>query len=116
MPLSSYYRDAVLDSIVVGYASVHNGDPGLVGSNEITGGSYVRKAVTCSAASGGAKANSSDLNWINMPTATGIAYIGLWDAASGGNFLWSLPMAVSKSTTAGDTFSVPAGNLVFTAS
>lgn len=116
MPLSSYYRDVVLDTILPGgcYASLHTADPGLTGTNEVMGGSYGRKAIPYASASGGSKANSSDIAWANMPAAN-IAYVGIWDAASSGHFLWALPLTASKTTASGDTFTIATGNLVNTA-
>lgn len=69
------------------YWSLHDGDPGETGLNEITGGSpaYARKLVTMAAASGGSMSPTAAVTF-DVPVGD-VAYVGLWDAISGGNFL-----------------------------
>lgn len=92
------------------YVSLHDGDPGQTGSNELTGGGYARKLAAFSAAAGKATSNASDIEFPTMPTAT-VTHIGLWSAASGGNFWWGGALTVSKALTTGDTLKIPAGDL-----
>jgi hypothetical protein len=79
----------------------------------LTGGGYSRKAVTFNAPSGGSMTNSADIDFPNMPAAT-ITHVALWDAASAGNCLWIGALTTSKTTNAGDTFRIPAGQLTVT--
>lgn len=98
MPLSTYAGNAVLDAlfnntalqVAAAYASLHSGDPGLIGSNELSGSGYgTRPSMEFDAPSGGATSNTSA---VVFPTATGnwtqATYGGLWDAATLGNFLF----------------------------
>lgn len=82
------------------------------GGTEVTGGSYARQAVTLSAASGGASANSAD---ITFPAATAdwgtVTHVALMDALSGGNMLMHTPLDASKTVNNGDTFKINAGDL-----
>lgn len=59
------------------------------GGTEVSGGSYARQSVAFNAASGGATANTSD---INFPVATAnwgtIVAVGLFDASTAGNLLY----------------------------
>lgn len=92
------------------YVSLHAGDPGQTGANEVTGGGYSRKLATFSAAANKATSNTTDIEFPDMPTAT-ITHVGLWSAASGGNFWWGGSLTVSKALTTGDTLKIPAGDL-----
>lgn len=83
---------------------------------EITGGSYVRKAVTWGTVSGGAVSNSADINFDGMPAvpSPGITSGSLWTASTGGTRLWYGDIAAQKTLNSGDTFKVAAGSLTLT--
>lgn len=91
------------------YVSLHTADPGETGASEVTGGSYVRQAITFSAASAKATTNTADLLFASMPSAT-VTHVGLWDASTVGNFWWGSALSVSKAISAGDTFKIAAGD------
>jgi hypothetical protein len=119
MSISDYYENKILDHMLRGtaftppstvYVSLHTADPGETGANELTGGGYSRKPVTFNAPSGGSMTNSADIDFPNMPAAT-ITHVALWDAASAGNCLWTGALTAPKTTNAGDTFRIPAGQL-----
>lgn len=118
--LSDYLRNALVNHVRGGaafaqpaalYASLHSSDPGGNGAGEISGGSYSRKAVTFGAASGGVASSTGTITFQDMPAVT-VAFVGLWDAASGGNFLASGSQN-PKSVPAGDDFVFDAGDLTF---
>lgn len=99
-------------------APVGTGSTG--GGTEVTGGSYARVAVVNNtanypASTAATKTNGSAITW---PTATGtwgsLVAVGVFDAASNGNYLigWTLPTAVL--VTSGDTFQVAASQLSWT--
>jgi hypothetical protein len=118
MTMSSYLRDKINDHWCKGaafsqpaniYVSLHTGDPGLTGANEVTGGSYAR--VLCNswnASSGGNKTNSADILFSGMPAVT-ITHAGVWDAASGVNFLDGGALGSSRTLQAGDAYRIAAG-------
>lgn len=119
--ISTYASNLVIDwifgtasmpSTTTAYVSLHSGDPGYTGANEITAGghTYARKSVTAGSASGRATDNSNLLQWTDMPAVT-ITYVGVWDLSSSGNFLWGGQLSVSKTTNAGDTFEIAIGDL-----
>lgn len=64
--------------------AAHTGDPGAANtaSNEVTGGSpaYARKAVAWNAASGGIATQNGDVV-IDIPAATTVAWLSLWNTA-----------------------------------
>ena len=78
MPLITATRNAMLNSLTITHASLHTGDPGTNGANEVTGGSYARQAVTMAAASNGTR-SASNQPVFNVPAATTVAHIGLWN-------------------------------------
>lgn len=63
------------------------------GANEISGGSpaYARKALTWAAASGRSKALAATLPVFDVPAAASVAWFGVWDAVTAGNFLGMTP-------------------------
>lgn len=94
------------------YVSLHTGDPGDNGANEVTAGgnAYARQSVTFASPSNKASSNTADLSWVNMPAVT-ITHIGIWTLSSSGVFWWGGPLSTQKTTTAGDTFTILTGDL-----
>ncbi len=86
MPHSTYMKNQELGAITTFYASAHTATPNDSGSNEVSGGSYVRVSATFAAASGGSRA-STNAPVINIPAGTTVTHIGYWTASTGGNFL-----------------------------
>lgn len=89
--LTTTMKNQLLDSTFAPasvYVSAHTASPGLTGANEVSGGApaYARKLLTYAAASGGTKATSATVT-LDIPAATTVAFIGLFDAVSAGNFL-----------------------------
>lgn len=73
------------------YVSLHTGDPGTTGANEVlvaTDGDYVRKSVTYSAASGGANASTGAVSWTVKSDSAGytVTHAGIWSASTAGTF------------------------------
>ncbi len=79
--------DGMLDDLdgAATHASIHTADPGGTGAHEVTGGSYVRKALTWPSSSSGIKTASPVT--FQIPTGSTITHFGLWSAVSGGTFL-----------------------------
>jgi hypothetical protein len=80
-------RNAMLGGFTGTHLSAHTAYSST-GTNEVTGGSpaYARKSVTYAAASGEARA-ASNTPTFDIPAATTVRWIGMWDAVSAGNFL-----------------------------
>ncbi len=70
---------------IMGFASLHDADPGLTGADEITGGGYARLAVTWDPATGRVAALNGTLEF-SGPASASVSHIGLWSAVSGGTF------------------------------
>lgn len=67
------------------HLSLHNGDPGTTGANEITGGGYTRQPAGWAATVNGEAAVSADVAFIG-PAGQTVTHLGVWSAASGGAF------------------------------
>lgn len=121
---TTYWRDAVLNLLrgtnVTGfnaYVSLHTGDPGNTGANEVTGGSYARQLAGFGAPAddSGVRAvtNASDIDFTNMPAAT-VTHFAIWTASTGGSSVYKEALASSRTTLAGDVIRLAAGNLKVT--
>ncbi|HZR50119.1 MAG TPA: hypothetical protein VFB06_11425 [Streptosporangiaceae bacterium] len=94
MPFSTAAADYELDQEGANhslFASLHSAYS-ATGANELSGGSpaYARQAVTWSAAASNSKALSNSPT-LNVPAGSSVAFIGLWDAVSGGSFRGMYP-------------------------
>ena len=87
MSFTTTARNAMLGGWTGTHLSAHTAYSST-GANEVTGGTpaYARKAVTYAAAAAEARAASTS-PVIDIPTATTVRFIGMWDAVSAGNFL-----------------------------
>jgi hypothetical protein len=95
------------------YVSLHIGDPGDAGANEVTGGSYARQPIAFGTVAAKGCSNSADINFTLMPTAT-ITHIGIWSASTAGTFWWGGPLGANKTVGAGDTFKLAAAAVTVT--
>ena len=114
--LNETLRGVAFAAITTPYISLHSANPGKTGANELVPGAnaYVRKAATfgapVSTALGKIVSNTGLLEWLNMPAAT-VAYAGVWDALSLGNFLYVGTLNVSEIVTAGAAYYIAIGAL-----
>jgi hypothetical protein len=119
MSISNFLENELLDTALATgaystanvYVSVHTADPGETGASEVTGGGYGRQGpTTFSAAASGTTSNTAQIDFTNIPAVTA-THIGLWDAATAGNFLWGGALTSSKTLNGGDTFRIAATDL-----
>lgn len=122
--MSDYLEVALLNATLNGtaftavnnpYVSLHTANPGDDGTGaEVTGGSYARTTASFATASGTSGLVATDAD-VTFPTATAtwgtVGWIGLWDAASGGNMLYYTALDTSKTIDSGDIFKITASNL-----
>ena len=123
MSLSDFAENELLDALLKNgsfaggatvYVSLHAGDCGENGANEVAGGSYVRQASGgFSTAAGGTTDNDALIDFAGMPAVGGggVTHIGIWDLVSGGNFLIGGALTAARVVSAGDTLRIPAGDL-----
>ncbi len=90
---------------VANWMSLHDSHPGETGANELTGGSYARQSTAFDASASGVSQNTSIETFTNIDGAPNeIGYLGFFDAATVGNFLWYAPLGGTPATfTAADT-------------
>lgn len=123
MSISNYLEEKILQAVFNNvslavaqpYVSLHTGDPGEAGANEVAGGTYIRQAADFDPAAnpGGTTVNNGILDFTLMPACT-VTHVGIWDAATVGNFLWGGAFNSSKVVNAGDTYRIPDASLTVT--
>lgn len=91
------------------YFSLHTADSSESGANEVTGGSYARQLINFTTASSKTSMNSGIVSFVNMP-ATTVTHVGLWDAVSGGTFIWSGVMSFDAIVLNGATLGIAIGD------
>lgn len=120
--LTNYAENKVLDHILgitsysmpTPYIALYTVAPTDASSGtEVTGGSYARQAGAFSASSGGASANSGNIDFAGMPACTVVA-VAITDASTSGNILVYGTLAANKTLDAGDTLRISTGDLDIT--
>jgi hypothetical protein len=113
MPFSEYLDQKILEKTFLGqdfqvgehWCSLHTADPGKTGQSEASGAPYTRKAVTMFTSvdsEGNAKrVRNVALLLFQVPAGT-YTHIGIWDAATGGNFLGGGPLSSPATVNDGD--------------
>lgn len=119
MPLSTYSINQIRDHLMrtatwakstTRYVSLHTASPGLTGVNEVTEGWYARVQRDAADANWDAVVNgiAENIAAVAFGSPTGMAgslivtHVGLWDAATVGNFLVGGALANSKTINNGD--------------
>lgn len=73
---------AMVDAQTVNLAKLHNGDPGASGTaNELTGGTYVSKAVTFGAAVNGVRTQTGTAVF-DVPAGATVAWVSFWNSGT----------------------------------
>ena len=93
MPFVTFSDDYMLDQWGTNhgtYISLHSAYSST-GTNELSGGSYARLAITWGSASGSSKSLTGTPYTLNVPASSTVAFIGFWDAVSSGNFSGMFP-------------------------
>lgn len=91
-----------------------NGSATANGTELTTSGGYTSgtgaPSLTFAAASAASAASNSAVTTTNMP-ATTVVGVELWDSAGTPKRKWWGALTASKTTNAGDTFTIPSGSL-----
>lgn len=98
--LSSFGETTALNALLTGrFLSLHTGDPGNTGANEVAGGAYVRQSVAFTN-SGNNPTVAANSAVVQYPAATAtwgsVGFFGIWTAASGGSFIGGWPVSLVK--------------------
>jgi len=121
---SDYLEEAIGDHVFMNvpytspstlYLAVYSVAPtDAGGGTEATGGSYAREVVTFEqGASPGQYLNDVAIDFVNMPAGTWVAY-GIHDHPTAGNLLTHAAPVSPKTTSAGQTLNVAAGDVAAT--
>jgi hypothetical protein len=118
--LSSSGEAAILTPLTTtAYVSLHTGDPGDTGANEVSGGAYARQGPITFTNAGNNPTVASNSAILTFPVATAawgtISYFGLWSAATAGVFRGSGALITPGPVNNGDTARFLAGALTITA-
>lgn len=103
--ISEYQRQQLLATIQSSYVSLHTSDPGTTGAGEVSGNRYARQHINMTNG-----INTEVVDFIDMPGVE-VSFTGLWDAPTGGHFLWGGPLTTTKSLDIGDIFRINKGDL-----
>lgn len=110
MPLTDTAKNLMLDELasVAVWVSLHDGDPGATGVNELSGGdpAYARKQITWPAASGGSLDDSTDGLEFDVPAGSDVTHAGFWSAATDGTFYASDDVSDPESFTGQGTYTL----------
>jgi len=104
------YTDAALNIAVDALAgdidevSLHSADPGTTGTNELSGGTYARQAVTFAAGVAG-EAFVNNAPTFDVPASATVAYVGFWDS-TGPTFRASAVVTTETYSENGGTYQV----------
>lgn len=130
MALSNYLEAALLNGFLRAttytapttvYVALFTAAPsGSGGGTEVSGGGYVRQAITFGAPTGGSPSTATNSALVQFPTATAswgtIVAAAIFDASTGGNMLEYGTLATSKTVGSGDAFAFPVGSYSVSAS
>ena len=125
MGMSRYLENALLNHSLKNtaytqptalYLALYTSDPtNMDTGTEVSGGSYARQSVAFNAASLGATSNTST---VTFPVATAgwgtVTYLGIRDASTGGNLLYSGALSVSQTVATGNQLIFNAGQITAT--
>ena len=111
--INATLRNTSYTSPTTTYLALYTSDPTDADTGtEITGGSYVRQAITFGAPANGTSTNSAA---VEFPQATAdwgiISHVAIRDAVTSGNLLFHTALDASKTINNGDVFKITAGNL-----
>jgi len=90
-------------------SSLANLEAGTI-TDEVSGGSYARQAVTFVAPTNGTTENTGAVTYEDMPAST-VAFVAVMDALTAGNVLYYGALTTARTLASGDTFTIPAGDL-----
>jgi hypothetical protein len=104
-PMLDWLRGVTPPTISGLYVKLHTGDPGAAGTSAASAVT-ARMQATMNAASGGTiSLNTISGSWAMTATET-ISHISVWDASTGGNFLFSAALITPRNVVSGDTLTL----------
>lgn len=94
------------------YVGLFTSNPGEAqGGTEVSGGGYVREAVTFTV-TGDSATNSATIEWSAATGSWGtVTHVAIHDALTGGNQIAYAALSASKAIDVGDVLRIPSGDL-----
>lgn len=113
--MTNYLGNKILSDYLIPtgkWLGLHLSDPGASGSSstEMIGGGYQRAQVTWSTPSNRTTGNTNAFQFLDLPTAT-VTHMGIWDAQTGGNLLYSIELPTPLTITTGQFFTMPVSDI-----
>lgn len=99
------------------YAALFTADPTEAGSltNEVTGGSYARVAITWGTIASGSVSNSAIVQFATASASWGtVTHVAIMDASTSGNVMYYGALSAAKAVGIGDDVSFAIGTLTVT--
>src|SRR5262245_3534918 len=109
--LNALCRGANITAPAAFFVKLHTGDPGASGTSNAAGNTTRVAATFGSAASAGSISNTAAIDWTSVSTSDTLGHVGFWDGPSSGRFLGSDDLAVPRTVTAGDNFTIATAEL-----
>jgi hypothetical protein len=108
---SAAAANSALDALGTAYPwiKLHVGAPGAAGTSN-PAAETTRKQATWASATGGTKTTTADLMWTSVAGTEDYTHFSVWSASTAGNFGFS-GAVTANAVTAGDSFTIPAGDL-----
>lgn len=91
------------------WAQLHTGAPGAAGTTNVASETD-RVQITWGSVSGGAVANSAQVQWTGVAAAEDYTHFTVWSASTAGTFGFS-GTVTANAVASGDTFTIAAGDL-----
>ncbi len=111
--MSTDLADAILDDVCgTVWVKLHTGDPGAAGTANAAL-ETIRQQATFASASGGVANTSTDFAWLSVSDTETYSHVSYWDDATAGSFMGSSVLGTARDMTAGDNFTIAAGDLSF---
>ena len=111
MSATTHQKNRMLETLAGCTISLHTGDGGETGANELSGDGYGRQACPLDVAARSGIGTHSPVVFTDLPAAT-VTHYGAW---MGGAFLWSVPLVTPIPTTRGASIEFSAGSINFQA-
>jgi hypothetical protein len=108
-------KHLALDGLATGvtWVSLHTADPSTGGTDEVSGGSYTREAISWAAAASGSVSSSVQIVF-DVPGSTTINHLGYWSASTGGTFYGSRALDTAQTFATAGTYTIASGNVTET--
>lgn len=93
------------------WVKLHLGDPGAAGASNAASNTTRQSASFSSAAAAGTITTSADVTWTSVSATESYSHVSFWDASTGGNLLATDNLEATRGVTAGDNFTIVAGDI-----